>query len=418
MNESKKRGPVWVGIDWGGKSHAVAVVSETAEEIERFSVPNSPAGYEQLERRLAHYGELRGIAVESTRHVLLLHLMAQEHPLYLINPKISAAWRDAESLSGAKSDERDGLTLACGLALRHKTLEQVPPEDPAVAHLALLCEKECGFIDQRTALVQQLRSQLNLYYPAALDFFEDWTSPTAWDFLLRFPTADMLCRVREHTLVAFLKGHRIGSSANWKAKVKGRCAASDWPAHAQESCYMMHATGLVKELKVVQATLKQFGGEIKKALKILPQAELLSSLPGAGKKLAPRLTAMVSSSLAQHGGLEALRGHSGVAPVTKQSGKRRQVHIRRMCNKHWRNTLHLFAWCSARASSWAKAFYQLRKAKGDSHSTALRKLADKWLHIIMRMLETGEAYDEQRYLEVLKEKNSPTWHHLKDGVCG
>lgn len=418
MSGSKKRGPVWVGIDWGGKSHAVAVVSETAQEVERFSLPNSPAGFEELEGRLARYGEVRGIVVESTRHVLLLHLMAQAHPLYLINPKLSAAWRDTESLSGAKSDERDGLTLARGLALRHKTLEQVPPEDPAVAHLALLCEKECGFIEQRTALVQQLRSQLNLYYPAALDFFDDWTSPTAWDFLLRFPTADKLSRAKEHTLIAFLKGHRLGATANWKAKVKGRCAASDWPAHPQESCYVMYATGLVKELKAVQATLKEFRPEIKKAFAVLPQAELLSSLPGAGEKLAPRLTAMVSSSLAQQGGLEALRGHSGVAPVTKQSGKRRQVHIRRMCNKHWRNTLHLFAWCSTRSSAWAKAFYQLRKAKGDSHSTALRKLADKWLHIIMRMLETGEAYDEQRYLRVLKEKNSPTWHYLKDGACG
>ena len=65
-------------------------------------------------------------------------------------------------MSGAKSDERDGLALARGLAFRHRELTPAQPGDPALERLALLCEKECGFIHQRTALVQELKSLLKL----------------------------------------------------------------------------------------------------------------------------------------------------------------------------------------------------------------------------------------------------------------
>lgn len=418
MNVSKKKTRVLAGVDWGHESHAVAVVSEEGKVLEQFTVTNCPKGYTQMCARLSAYEQVRGIAVESTRHSLLLHLMKQGYVLYLINPKLSKAWRDTDTVSGAKSDERDGRTLARGLAFRYETLEPVRPGNPALEHLALLCEKECGFIQKRTALVQELQSVLRLYYPAALDFFSDWTKATAWDFLRRFPTPDKLVRAREHTLVAFLKGHRLGRTAHWESKLKGRKTATDWPAHPHESLYEMHALALVEQLKAVEAILRKFRREIETAFKDFPQAQLLQSLPGAGKKLAPRLMAIVASPEAQHGGLAVVCGHSGVAPVTEASGKRRYVHIRRMCNKHWRNTLHLFAWCSTKFSRWAKAFYQYRKDKGDTHSTALRKLAGKWLKIIMRMMETNQAYDEEKYLRILEQKNSPTWQYLNNGACG
>lgn len=407
MKTKKQEMRVWFGIDWGDFSHSVSVVSETADLVQRFSLPNTPAGFEELDRHLAAYGEVRGIAVEATRNVLLVHLMGQNHPLYLINPKQSKAWRDTDSVAPAKSDARDGLSLARGLAFRHKNLRQVSQSEPAMARLALLCEKECSLIHQRTALVQELKSMLKVYYPAALAFITSWTAPAAWDFLERFPTAEKLRQAREHTVIAFLKGHNLGCSANWKAKVKGRANATQWPKHPQEDVYVMHACGLTRQLKALQSTLKRFQNEIKEAFRSLPQIRVLDSLPGAAEKLTPRIAAIVASSVARQGGLEALRGHTGVAPITEESGKRRRVHIRRMCNKHWRNTMHIYAWCSTRASTWARAFYAYRKAKGDTHSTALRKLADKWLRIIMRMLETNEPYDEKKHLRNLKRRNSP-----------
>ena len=75
MKTKKQEMRVWFGIDWGDFSHSVSVVSETADLVQRFSLPNTPAGFEELDRHLAAYGEVRGIAVEATRNVLLVHLM-------------------------------------------------------------------------------------------------------------------------------------------------------------------------------------------------------------------------------------------------------------------------------------------------------------------------------------------------------
>ena len=410
--EVKTAQSVWVGIDWGDQEHAVAIVSAHAEVLDTFGISNTPAGYRALDEQLARYQKVEGVAMEATRHPLLLHLLKKEISLYLINPKMSKAWRDTETISGAKSDKRDGITLARGLGLRHTELRPVVQGDAAFRRLALLCEKECHLIEQRTALVLELISLLKVYYPAALLFFNDWTRPAAWDFLKRFPNAYTFAHAQTSTVIAFLKGHRMGYSEHWKKRVQNRDAAIDWPKHPEEDIYAINIKAIVGQLRALEAVLRQFRREIETHFDTLPQAQVIASLPGAGPKLAPRLTAMVGSPQVQEGGLEALRGHSGIAPVTVQSGKRKVVIVRHMCNKAWRNTMHLFAWCSTRFSRWASAFYRYRKACGDTHSSALRKLADKWMKILHRMLQTQEQYDEARYLQALERHNGPLWQFM------
>lgn len=416
--QTKTKQEVWVGIDWGHEEHAVAVVSAESEGLDQFCVPNTPAGYRTLDERIQRHGKVRGVAVEATRHALLLHLAEQTVAVYLINPKMSKAWRATDTISGAKSDARDGLTLARGLAIRHARLRPVSRGDTALQRLALLCEKECHLIHQRTALVQELQGLLKVYYPAALDFFDDWTRPSAWDFLKRFPTARTLAQAQASTVIAFLKGHRLGYSAHWKEKVGTRGTALDWPTHPQEDVYQLSAQAITGQLHALQSTLRQFRTEIETAFATLPDAHVLASLPGAGPKLAPRLAAIVGSPQAQEGGLMAVRGHTGVAPVTIQSGTRKTVRIRHMCKKEWRNTMHLFAWCSTRFSGWAHAFYKYSIIRGDTHSTALRKLGDKWFKIIRCILKTGQCYDEEIYVRSLKRSNSPTWQFMNQSNGG
>ena len=59
---------------------------------------------------------------------------------------------------------------------------------------------------------------------------------------------------------------------------------------------------------------------------------MVQSLPGVGRKMTTWLLAEAAVLLDERNS-EALRTQSGVAPVTRQSGKRRQVVMRRACNK-------------------------------------------------------------------------------------
>lgn len=409
---------VFAGIDWGNEQHAVSLVTSSIEVLEQFEIPNSPEGFSDLHQRLVRYSRLRGIAVESTRNMLLVFLIHHEYPLYLINPKMSASWRKSDNVSEIKTDARDGLVLALGLAFRHKKLPQLQSSVPQIERLSLLCEKECALIDKRTSLVQELKSLLKQYHPGMLDFFEDWTSPVAWAFLKRFPTAKRFVTAKANIIIAFLKSHRIGWRESWQKKVETRCNAGDWPEIAHEEIYQLQAQAIVKQLQALEDALTQFRKEIETSFKGLSQAKLFVSLPGAGEKLAPRLAVILGSPEAQHGGLQVLRAHTGIAPVMKQSGQRKGVFIRRMCNKRWRNTMHQFAWCSTRFCGWARAFYDYRKQRGDTNSTALRKLADKWLKIIFRMIETQQDYEEEKYLKSLQKNQSPAWKILQQKACG
>ncbi len=68
-----------------------------------------------------------------------------------------------------------------------------------------------------------------------------------------------------------------------------------------------------------------------------------------------------------------------------------------------------------RYSFWANAYYQQQKAKGKPHQTIIRSLAFKWIRIAFRCWKSNTPYDESRYLEALKKKNSPLLKFAMNG---
>src|SRR5262249_732256 len=83
------------------------------------------------------------------------------------------------------------------------------PMDPLTQQLRLLCRDEVALIQQRTALVNQLQQALLEFYPAALEAFDDWTRPSTWEFVLSFPTPQVLATAGKHRWEKFLHTHRL-----------------------------------------------------------------------------------------------------------------------------------------------------------------------------------------------------------------
>jgi len=407
----------WVGIDWGKSSHAVSIVDDDRSLVESFKVSMDLDGFVRLVEKLRVRLPVGGIAIEATRNLVVARLFEEGFNIYPVNPKLSKNWREGNSVAGVKSDERDGHILAVELARRHESLRCLEKADPIVEELMALCETMRSLVGQRTALVQRLRETLYQYYPAALDFFSDWTSPAAWRFLKRFPRPETLSRAQKTTLIKFLKANGIGLKPLWLKRIERRGEAAHWPTTAYARANEAMAMASAAQLLALQAHILILERLIKKQTETLPQSRLITTLPGAGKRLVPVLTAITAGVEATHGGYQAIRCLAGVAPVTEQSGRKSNTHIRRRCNKHWRNELHLFAFCSTSRCPWAKAFYDLCKARGDGHATALRKLADKWLKIIMRMIQTKKPYDNDQYIQSLRKYNSPAYIKLCEQRC-
>ena len=75
--------------------------------------------------------------------------------------------------------------------------------------LRLLCRDEVALIEQRTALICQLRAALHEYYPVVLEAFEDWTVRSAWAFVEAFPTPEALAKAGKRKWEKFLHTHKL-----------------------------------------------------------------------------------------------------------------------------------------------------------------------------------------------------------------
>ena len=403
----------WAAVDWGNTGHAICVLDEHGKEVDAFQSPHTPEGLAEMAERLRRSGSVAGVAVETTRHLVVQKLLDAGMTVYPVNPKLSHAWREGWKVSAPKSDPTDAWVLAEGLRQNHPRLRPLRPDDERTRELKMLCADECALIAQRTALVNRLQAALREYYPQALTWFDDWTGPTAWDFVLTFPTPDALARASRKRLFGFLKSHCIGLHPIWEERVEGREKGAAWPSDpATVAAKSVLAAALAKSLRTLQSSLDDYRRRIEDLYGDHPDSSLFSSLPGAGPKLAPRLLSHFGTDRARFDSSDGLEQLSGAVPVTRQSGRSTSVRMRRQCQKDFRNTLHLWTFQTLRKSVWARAFYDQARHSGHSHAKALRNLAKKWLSILYRMWQERTPYEEGRYLAALVRHRSPLVAHI------
>jgi len=400
----------FAGVDWGDKKHSVCVVDEKGETAAAFDVRHAPDDLDMMVGRLKTFEPLAGICVETSSGLLINALVSAGIPVFPVNPKVAKAWRDGWSAGGSKTDPTDAWMLAHGLREHHVKMRALPRDSALARELAILCADEKSLIQQRTALVNSLISALKTYYPQALDWFSDWTRPAAHDFIIIFPTPASLGAASKKRLAGFLKTHNIGLSPKWLDRIAQtrRGAGPAWPRDtAVCAAKSLLAVSLAKELRALDAALAEYRKRIAELFDSHPDADIFSSLPGAGDKLAPRLLSAFGDDRAKFQSARSVQQLSGVVPVRFESGKLRFDKFRYACNKDFRDALTSFAFHSIPRCPWAKAFYNNAIAKGQSHFLALRNLAAKWLTIIFRMWIDRVPYDEGVFIHSLMQHGSP-----------
>ena len=138
-----------------------------------------------------------------------------------------------------------------------------------------------------------------------------------------------------------------------------------------------------------------------------PDYPIFKTFPGAADKTQARLIAALGDDRSRFDSAQALQCAAGIAPLTEQSGKARNVHRRWAATTFMMQTFSEYAGLSIKHCSWAKAFYDAQLAKGKSASIAKRALAYKWIRIIYHCWNTSTPYREQAHLENLVAQGSP-----------
>jgi hypothetical protein len=273
-------------------------------------------------------------------------------------------------------------------------LRRLEPDSTLVQELKALTRDQDALIQTQTRLVNQLTACLKEYYPAALNLFGKLQQHSTLVFLHTYATPQAAQAASLEEIIATL---RTGKHTNPKGKAPKiveelhhpQLRASEVIVRAKSRLML----SLVKQLLIVIEEIANYDEEISTLFLAHKDREIWSSLPRAGKRLAPRLLAEWGDDRERYMDANSVQTLAGTAPVPFQSGNFSKAHKRFACLKPLRNVLHQFAWQSTLQEAWAAAYYQRKRAEGKTHSMAVRALANVWVRIIYAMWQQGHCYD-------------------------
>lgn len=400
----------FIGIDWADGQHEVCL-GLCDGTFERSTLKQSPEALTQwaLGLRERFGGRKVAVAIEQRKGPLIYALMGFEWlVIYPVNPKSLARYREAFSVSNAKSDRPDAHLLMEIVRLHRDRLRAWHPEDEETRLLQMLVEERRRVVDEVTRLTNRLTSVLKEYYPQALEWAGDLKSAQALDFLSKWPTLEELKRARPKTIEKFYQQHGVRNKEKIQQRLAAIAASKELTRdRAVVTGSTMKTQVMVDQLRVLLKATGNFDVRIQEVYEQHPDADLFKSFPCAGKALAPRLACAFGTDRERWSEAVEIQNLSGIAPVTRASGQTRSVEKRRACPKFMRQTFMEYAGQSVKKSKWAKCYYGQMRAKGVKHRAALRALAYKWIRIMFKCWKDRTLYSEEAYLAALARSHSP-----------
>jgi transposase len=177
----------YAGIDWASLTHDVLVADETGTELLAATYAPDEKGLTALCRMLVRM-EVARVAVERPDGLLIERLLDAGLRVLALHPNKVAAARDRFRVAGGKSDRFDAFVL-CELARtdshRFRVLE--PDSDATKAIRALTRARE-DLVATRTGIMNQLRAELERFWPGPLALFSHMDAEILLAFLERYPS--------------------------------------------------------------------------------------------------------------------------------------------------------------------------------------------------------------------------------------
>jgi transposase len=393
------------GIDWADQQHEVAELD--GETVHHRTLLHTPEAIEAWANELHTRFGGRPVAVclEQAQGGLLAALQQYSHlVLFPINPAKADAYRESFAHSGAKSDLKDAELLARYVREHHPRLRAWRPDTEQTRKLARFVELRRNLVEERKQTMQRIVALLKQYFPLALVIAKDYSEKLMLALLAKWATLGEWQRANPRTL-KLVAGEFLKHEETRDELVKQIRAASPLttdPAILKPNALYLQTQ--IAKLPGLNAAIETFEQEIAQLFNTHPDAPIFRSLYGAGDALAPRLLVAFGTDRERFESAHDVQCYSGIAPVTKQSGKSREVHRRFACNKFLRQSFHEFADHARKHCEWARAFYQHKRAHGTRHHAAVRALAFKWIRIIFRCWKNHTTYDDERYTRQLQRK--------------
>ena len=402
----------FVGIDWASEIHQVCLVAADGKIIgESLRARRSRS---RRDLRLAGDDERRraapvAVAIEVPHGPIVEILLERRFQLDAVTPLQFDRFRDCFTVAGAKDDRRDAYVLADALRTDRHCFRRLGVEDPGRDRAARVVAHDRGpAARSATGLPTASASNSGAIIRRRSNWVTIWP-PIGWALA---PTPARAARLRESRVTSLLKAHRIrrldAAEALRILRQKPLVVASGTVEAATA-----HIAAVAARLELVNQQIKQAHRRLDELADKLAEGReedvpgqkseqrdvtILRSLPGVGRIVLATLLGEAPEPLRKRD-YHALRTLSGVAPVTRRSGKRCVVLMRQACHLRLRTAVYHWARVAIRHDARSRARYAELRKRGHSHGRALRSVTDQLLAVACAMLKTQTTFNQEHAAE-------------------
>jgi transposase len=398
----------YVGVDWASDSHHVFLTDADGRKIAERVFKHGGEGLAAMAAWLmatsgaAEASQIQ-VAIEVPHGPVVETLIERAFKVHAINPKQMDRFRERYTLAGAKDDSRDAQVMASALRTDPRCFRLLAVTDPVVIELREWSRIAEDLSVERNRLTNRMREQLWRYFPAMLELENDLGAEWLLDLCETVPTPDKAARSREIAIAKILKRNRIRRfDAAHVLEVLRRPPVQ--VAAGTIEAASAHLATLIARIRLINRQLKDAHQRLDTLIARIPSqetepgqqkqrdVEILASLPGVGRIVLATLLAEAFDAL-QRRDYAALRSLTGVAPVTKRSGKSCIVVRRQACHDRLANAMYHWARTAVQHDPKSSAKYAALRSRGHSHGRALRSVGDRLLNVACAMLKTSTPFN-------------------------
>jgi transposase len=387
----------FAGIDWGGTFHQLCVVDDVGERILQRKISHDVAGLAELDTLLDRFPDIK-IAIERAEGLLVERLLDSGRVVFCISPKISARARERYRLAATKSDVFDAFVLADTLRHEHRHWRALSNPSPIQAELKAITRDRDRIIVMQKMTESRLRATLEAYHPAPLHVFSTLDRDITLSFIHDYPTPQSAARVGQSRMERFIKRHhytgRVPADVLLERMRPHLLSASAGTVAGKQ----FTAEIMADELRLLNTHLRAYNQRMNELLDQHPDTAIFRSFPGIGPVVAAVLISEMGEDRARFPSAGALLAETGLAPVTRSSGRSHQVRFRYAANRRMRHAIDWWAFVATREDPWSAELYEKARERGQGKYRALRGIGARWTRVLWRCWNTETEYDPARHI--------------------
>jgi transposase len=387
------------GIDWASELHALCVVDAQGRKLAEGLFAHDEEGLRALIARMRDL-EVERVAIERPDGLQADRLAEAGLTVLPVHPNALKATRPRYEAAGGKSDGFDAFCLAELARTDAHRLRVLRPDSDETRALRALTRTREDLVAARVRLANELRAQLDAFWPGAERVFFTVDSAIALAFLERYPSPADARGLGERRLEGFLARHRYsGRRPACELLARLRSAPEGRTGELETEARRGAVLALVAALKPIVAQIAELGSQISGAVRSHPDGQVFLPLFKDPKSTitAARLVAEIGDDRARYPTSEALAADAGMSPVARESGKRKVAAFRWACDKRLRDAVACLADSTRHHHPWAHQVYARARSRGLDHPHAIRVLGRAWLRVLWRCWQDGVPYDPARH---------------------